>query len=151
MPQRWTSSTVLVPAEAPQLRSMEKVLTELAVLNIKTDINPDSLLSDFMRNFDSRTLREKYLVNTTYFKELVQDKADSPEMRNHLINAILNGNIDSHSSVQDKDGDKKEYRYYEIKYTAETPTAARDLLEGYINYVTTGGGAGAASAPEISG
>lgn len=137
MPQRWTSSTVLVPAEAPQLRSMEKVLTELAVLNIKTDINPDSLLSDFMRNFDSRTLREKYLVNTTYFKELVQDKADSPEMRNHLINAILNGNIDSHSSVQDKDGDKKEYRYYEIKYTAETPTAARDLLEGYINYVTT--------------
>ncbi|NJD00545.1 LPS O-antigen length regulator Wzz(fepE) [Candidatus Erwinia dacicola] len=137
MPQRWTSSTILVPAETPQLRSMEKVLTELAVLNIKTDINPDSLLSDFMRNFDSRSLREKYLVNTTYFKDLVKDKADSPEMCNHLINAILNGNIDSYSSVQDKDGNKKEYRYYKIKYTAKTPTAARDLLEGYINYVTT--------------
>ena len=62
MPQRWTSSAVLVPAEASQLRSMDKILTELTVLDIKTDITPDSLLSDFMRNFDSRTLREKYLV-----------------------------------------------------------------------------------------
>lgn len=137
MPQRWTSSTVLVPAEAPQLSSMQKVLTELAVLNIKTDITPDLLLSDFMRNFDSRSLREKYLVNTTYFKELVQDKADTPELRNRLLNGILNGNIDSHSSIQDKEGNKKEYRYYEITYTAESPVAARDLLEGYINYVTT--------------
>jgi LPS O-antigen subunit length determinant protein (WzzB/FepE family) len=136
MPQRWTSSAVLVPAEASQLRSMDKILTELTVLDIKTDISPDSLLSDFMRNFDSRALREKYLVNTTYFKELVKNKADTPEMRNHLINSILQGNIVSHSSAQDKDADKKEYRYYEIKYTAENPIAARDLLEGYINYVT---------------
>lgn len=136
MPQRWTSSAVLVPPESPQLRSMEKILTELNVLDIKTNISPDSLLSDFMRNFDSRTLREKYLVNTIYFKELVKDKANSPEMRNKLINSILQGNIVSHSSVQDKVTDKKEYRYYEIKYTAENPVAARDLLEGYINYVT---------------
>ena len=116
IPQRWTSSAVLVPAEAPQLRSMEKILTELNVLDIKTDITPDSLLSDFMRNFDSRSLREKYLVNTTYFKELAKDKADTPDTRNHLVNAILQGNIDSHSSIQDKDAAKKEYRYYEIKY-----------------------------------
>ncbi|AXU97666.1 MAG TPA: LPS O-antigen length regulator [Erwinia persicina] len=136
IPQRWTSSAVLVPAEAPQLRSMEKILTELNVLDIKTDITPDSLLSDFMRNFDSRSLREKYLVNTTYFKELAKDKADTPDTRNRLVNAILQGNIDSHSSVQDKDAAKKEYRYYEIKYTAENPVAARDLLEGYINYVS---------------
>lgn len=137
LPQRWTSSAILVPADAPQLRSMDKVLNELAILDVKTEITPDTLLSDFMRNFDSRSLREKYLVNTNYFKELSKDKTDNAETRNRLINSILNGNIDSHSSIQDKDNDKKEYRYYEIKYSAETPTAARDLLEGYINYVTS--------------
>lgn len=136
LPQRWTSSAILAPAEAPQLRSMDKILTELSVLDIQTQISPDSMLSDFMRNFDSRSLREKYLINTTYFKELVKDKEVTPEQRNRLINNILQGNIESHSSAQDKDADKKEYRYYEIKYTAENPVAARDLLEGYINYVT---------------
>lgn len=136
MPQRWTSSAILIPAEASQLRSLDKTLTELAVLDIQTHITPDSLLSDFMRNFDSRSLREKYLINTTYFKELVIDKTVTPEERNSLINRILQGNIESHSSSQDKESDKKEYRYYEIRYTAETPVAARDLLEGYINYIS---------------
>lgn len=135
MPQRWTSSAILSPAEAPQLRSIDKILTELAVLDVQTTITPDSLLSDFMRNFDSRSLREKYLINTTYFKELVNNKQVTPDERNRLINRILQGNIESHSSAQDKESDKKEYRYYEIKYSAENPVAARDLLEGYINYV----------------
>lgn len=135
MPQRWTSSAILSPAEAPQLRSLDKILTELAVLDVQTTITPDSLLSDFMRNFDSRSLREKYLINTTYFKELVNNKQVTPDERNRLINRILQGNIESHSSAQDKESDKKEYRYYEIKYSAENPVAARDLLEGYINYV----------------
>lgn len=135
MPQRWTSSAILSPSEAPQLRSIDKILTELAVLDVQTTITPDSLLSDFMRNFDSRSLREKYLINTTYFKELVNNKQVTPDERNRLINRILQGNIESHSSAQDKESDKKEYRYYEIKYSAENPVAARDLLEGYINYV----------------
>jgi len=89
-----------------------------------------------MREFDSRSLREKYLVNTNYFKKLVSEKTDDAESRNRLINDILHGNIDSHSSVQDKEANKKEYRYYELKYTAETAVDARDLLEGYINYIT---------------
>lgn len=136
LPQRWTSTAVLVPAEPVQLRNINKILTELSVLNIKTDITADSLLSEFMRNFDSRRLREEYLVNTNYFKRLASEKTDDAESRNQLINDILHGNIESHSSVQDKEANKKEYRYYELKYTAETAVDARDLLEGYIHYIT---------------
>lgn len=136
LPQRWTSSAVIVPPEIQQMRMMEKTLNELTVLDIKTDITPDSLLSDYMRYFDSRDLREKYLVNTTYFKELVKDKELDATQRYQRVDGILTGNILSHSSAQDKDTDKKEYRYYELSYSAETPVAARDLLQGYINYVT---------------
>lgn len=136
MPQRWTSTAMLVPAEPAQLKNINNILTELSVLGIKTDITPDSLLSEFMRNFDSRSLREKYLVNTNYFKKLASEKTDDADSRHRLINDILHGNIDSHSSVQDKEADKKEYRYYDLKYTAETAVDARDLLEGYINYIT---------------
>lgn len=136
MPQRWTSTALLVPAEPSQLKHINNILTELSVLNIKTDITADSLLSDFIRNFDSRSLREKYLINTNYFKKLASEKTDDTESRNRLINDILHGNIESHSSLQDKEANKKEYRYYDLKYTAETAVDARDLLEGYINYVT---------------
>lgn len=136
MPQRWTSTAVLVPAEPSQLKNINHILTELSVLEIKTDITADSLLSDFMRNFDSRSLREKYLVNTNYFKKLAALTTDDEESRNRLINDILHGNIESHSSVQDKDANKKEYRYYNVEYSAETAIDARDLLEGYINYIT---------------
>lgn len=133
---RWTSSAIIVPPTAKELRTMDKTITQLAVLGIDTAITPDSLLSDFMRNFDSRDLREKYLVNTNYFKELVKEKEGAAEDSSRLIDAILDGNIVSHSSGQDKADDKKEYRYYSVSYTAENPVAARDLLEGYINYVT---------------
>jgi len=133
---RWTSNAIILPPSAKELRSMDKTITQLAVLGINTDITPDSLLSDFMRNFDSRDLREKYLVNTNYFKELLKQKHVLPQETSRLIDSILDGNIDSHSSGQDKAEDKKEYRYYNVSYTAENATAARDLLEGYISYVT---------------
>lgn len=136
IPQRWTSTAMLVPAEPSQLKTINTILTELSVLDIKTDITADSLLSDFMRDFDSRSLREKYLVNTNYFKKLASETTDDAESRNRLINGILHGNIESHSSVQDKEANKKEYRYYDLKYTAETAVDARDLLEGYINYIS---------------
>lgn len=135
-PQRWTSTAVLVPAETSQLKNINNILTKLSVLNIQMEVTPDSLLSDFMRNFDSRNLREKYLVNTNYFKNLASEKTDDAESRNQLINDILQGNIESHSSVQDKEANKKEYRYYDLKYTAENAVNARDLLEGYINYIS---------------
>ncbi|KOC90499.1 LPS O-antigen length regulator Wzz(fepE) [Winslowiella iniecta] len=133
---RWTSHAIIVAPSPKELRSMDKTITQLAVLGISADITPDSLLSDFMRNFDSRDLREKYLVNTHYFTQLVKEQQGSPQETSRLIDTILDGNIASHSSGQDKAEDKKEYRYYKVSYTAENATAARDLLEGYISYVT---------------
>ncbi|QGU86308.1 LPS O-antigen length regulator Wzz(fepE) [Erwinia sorbitola] len=133
LPQRWTSSAMLSVAEAAQLHSMEKMLTELQVLDIDTKITPASLLTDFIRNFDSPRLREQYLVGTAYFKQLAKGLEQSPEERNRLINSILSGNIESQSSSDSK----KEYRFYEVKYSANSAPAARELLQGYINYVTS--------------
>lgn len=134
MPQRWSSTAVLIPPEAPQMRGMEKILTQLSVLDVKTDITPDKLLSSFMNNFDSFNLRKEYLVNTNYYKNLVKGREQDVDFNNRMISTILNNDITTHSSVQDKD--KKEYRYYLLQYSAQNPAAARDLLEGYINYVT---------------
>ncbi|WP_455811377.1 LPS O-antigen length regulator Wzz(fepE) [Pseudomonas graminis] len=130
---RWTSRAILIPPEAAEMHGMKKVLTGLAVLDIETKITPDTLLSDFMRNFDSRSIREKYLINTAYFKHLTQSKKLTPLQRNQLINGILEGNITSRSSEQDKS--KKEYRYFEVAYSAKNGTIARDLLAGYIRFV----------------
>lgn len=135
MPQRWTSKAVLVPADSSQLKNINDTLTKMSVLDIKTDITADSLLADFMRDFDSQRLREKYLVNTRYFKKLEALTAGDEESRNRLIHDILQGNIESRSSIKNKEANKKEYLYYDVEYSAETAVDARDLLEGYINYV----------------
>jgi len=137
LPQRWTSSAELIIPQATQLQGMDKMLAALEVLDIQSDISPGSLLSEFMRNFDAYNLREKYLVSTDYFKQLSKNKANTPEMRHRLINAILQGNISSRSSLQDKAANQKEYLYYDVTFSAENPVVARDLLQGYINYVTT--------------
>lgn len=137
LPQRWTSTAELIMPQTTQLQGMEKILAALDALDIKTDISPDSLLSEFMRNFDAYTLREKYLVSTEYFKQLSKNKTNTPESRRRLIDSILQGNISSYSSSQDKGADQKEYRYYSVTFSAENPVVARDLLRGYINYVTS--------------
>ena len=134
LPERWTSRAILIPPEAAEMNGMKNVLTGLAVLDIETKITPDTLLSDFMRNFDSRSIREKYLVNTAYFKDLTQSKKLTSLQLNQMINTMLEGYITSRSSEQEKS--EKEYHYFEVAYTAKNGAIARDLLAGYIRFVT---------------
>lgn len=137
LPQRWTSTAVIVSPGDEQIQVLDKITTNLSVLDIKLDINSDYLLSTFKQNFDSQDLREQYLVNTEYFKRLMRDKPEDGLEKRALIERIVNENITSVSPLRDKGDNDKEYRYYKLSYSAMTATDARDLLQGYINYVNS--------------
>ncbi|MCW6567697.1 LPS O-antigen length regulator Wzz(fepE) [Yersinia ruckeri] len=135
LPQKWTSTTIIVPPSDEQLQVLDKITTNLAVLDIKVGITSDYLLSTFKQNFDSQDLREQYLINTDYFKKMMKDSPEDATERRKLIENIVNNNIGSINPLQDKSESGNEYRYYKLSYSASTAVDARDLLQGYINFV----------------
>ncbi|CNH12934.1 LPS O-antigen length regulator Wzz(fepE) [Yersinia pekkanenii] len=132
LPQQWTSTAIIVKPGDELSHVLDKITTDFSALNIDIGIDSDYFLSTFKQNFDSQDLRVKYLVNTNYFKKLMENHIDDEAYKNALIDNIVNNNI---SSQTNKDGSGSEYRYYILSHSAATATDARELLQGYINYV----------------
>ncbi|QGU86307.1 Wzz/FepE/Etk N-terminal domain-containing protein [Erwinia sorbitola] len=130
LPQRWTSTAIIIPPQAEELQGMVETLSGFSVLEINTKITPELLLSDFMHKFDSRQIREKYLINTPYFTQKAANV--KAEHVNLLIDQVLNGNMTSRKSVLNKNDLQR--NYYEVAFSANSAAAARDLLSGYIRF-----------------
>nr|CAD62220.2 Chain length determinator [Yersinia similis] len=137
LPQKWTSTAIIALPGDEQVQVLDELVTNLTVLDIKVDVSANYLLSTFKQNFDSQDLREQYLVNTNYFKRLMKDNPEDGLDKRALIERIVNENISSVNPVKDKTEGDNEYRYYKLSYSASTPTDARDLLQGSINYINT--------------
>nr|AEP25479.1 O-antigen chain length determinant [Yersinia pseudotuberculosis] len=137
LPQKWTSTAIITLPGDEQIQVLDELITNLTVLDIKVDISANYLLSTFKQNFDSQDLREQYLVNTNYFKRLMKSNPEGGLDKRALIERIVNENIASVSPLKDKTERDDEYRYYKLSYSASTPTDARDLLQGSINYINT--------------
>ncbi|EOG6954832.1 LPS O-antigen length regulator Wzz(fepE) [Yersinia ruckeri] len=137
LPQKWTSTSIIVPAGEEQLQVLDKITINLAVLDINLGITSNYLLSTFKQNFDSQDLREQYLINTDYFKQMMKDSPEDAIERRAVIENIVNNSIGSINPIKDKSGNDNEYRYYKLSYSASTAVDARDLLQGYINFVNS--------------
>ncbi|AHK20219.1 chain-length determining protein [Yersinia similis] len=137
LPQQWTSTAIIVPPGDEQIQVLDALISNLTVLDIKVDVSANYLLSTFKQNFDSQNIREQYLVNTNYFKRLMKDNPEDGLDKRALIERIVNENISSVSPLRDNSEGDNEYRYYKLSYSASTPIDARDLLQGYVNYVNT--------------
>ncbi|PJG63450.1 LPS O-antigen length regulator [Yersinia kristensenii] len=135
IPNQWTSTAIVIKPSDESIQVLDKITTDLAALDVIIDVDADYLLSTFKQNFDSRDMRAEYLVNTNYFKKLMAENPQDEVRRKYLIEKIINQDISSVSSQQDKSDDKSEYRYYKLSHKAETASDAHDLLLGYINYV----------------
>ncbi|WP_145531317.1 LPS O-antigen length regulator Wzz(fepE) [Yersinia kristensenii] len=135
LPSQWTSTAIVVKPSDESIQVLDKITSDLAALDIAIDIDADYLLSTFKQNFDSRDMRAEYLVSTNYFKRLMEKNPQDELQRKYLIEKIINQDINSISSQQDKADDKSEYRYYKLSHKADTANDAHDLLLGYINYI----------------
>lgn len=135
IPNQWTSTAIVIKPSDESIQVLDKITTDLAALDVIIDVDADYLLSTFKQNFDSRDMRAEYLVNTNYFKKLMAENPQDEVRRKYLIEKIINQDISSVSSQQDKNDDKSEYRYYKLSHKADTASDAHDLLLGYINYV----------------
>ncbi|ETS33141.1 LPS O-antigen length regulator [Photorhabdus temperata] len=134
MPQKWTSSASVIQPQLEEIQPLKNILTKLEVLSLQSSVTSSSLYDNFVNNFNSRVLREEYLVNTEYFKNLIAESDDhSPLAKRKLIEKIVNNNISSSSKVE-KEGESGETK---LAFSAGTAEDAYNLLNGYISYVSS--------------
>ncbi|MBD2791003.1 LPS O-antigen length regulator Wzz(fepE) [Xenorhabdus szentirmaii] len=132
LPQKWSSTAVVVQPRAVGFQPLQKVLTDLQVLNIESGISQKLLYERFLGDYDSRVLREEYVVNTDYFKALVaKNKVNTEQERRKLIEQIIN----SISIPKKKNNDDENIST--LSFSADNAQDAYNLLAGYIKFVSS--------------
>lgn len=130
LPEKWTSQAIITYIDENQLQPLELLSSQLNLFDIFLNFNENYLLSLFIQLFNSNVFKEKYLLNTSYFQELIKDH---PENKNQFIFDIIK-NIDIKFSKTDKINNSK---IYTLSYSADTAKNAQNLLNGYINYISS--------------
>lgn len=135
LPQKWTSSSVIIAPTDSESMSLDNLLGELKMAGVDSGIDENYLLTTYMQFFDSRILRDGFLQQTDYLKMLMKKNPNDEYKKRSLLDLISTNNITTESNANDKPASTKAYNYFRLKFSAQTPDAAKDLLQGYINYV----------------
>lgn len=135
LPQKWTSTSVIVAPTEFETLELDNLLDELHTLGVETGIESDYLLTTTMQFFDSRVLREGFLQDSDYFKMLMRKYPDNEFEKRRLLDDISTNNISISGNAEDKATGTKTYRYLRLKISARSPDAAKILLQGYIDYI----------------
>lgn len=135
LPQKWTSQAAITKPMLEEMRQLQSTLSELSLVDVDTGVNGSSVYQKFINDFNSRVLREDYLVNTDYFKNLVAKKENPSELdKRRLIENIVTKDI----SLKMPDAKDEEFSgEVKLSFTAPTPNEAYDLLSGYIRFIST--------------
>ncbi|WP_318392461.1 LPS O-antigen length regulator Wzz(fepE) [Enterobacter sp.] len=136
LPQKWTSSAIITPAEPAQWRDLELTLNQLQVLDVKTEFNRDEVFNLFIKNFGSRTLMHEYFVSSPDVMGKMKEASIDPlELQRALVRLADNMKFsDIAKSKSDKDS-AVPYRAWNLSFTAPTREEAQAVLQGYIDYV----------------
>ncbi|PHM63055.1 LPS O-antigen length regulator Wzz(fepE) [Xenorhabdus ishibashii] len=136
LPQKWTSTAAVVKPDLEEFQPLKNALTDLHVLNIDPKVTEGSMYKRFIENYNSRVLREEYLVNTDYFKALLaKDNHHSEQEKRKLIETIVNKNIEM--TLPKKEKDDEIIDEVKLSFSAGNAEDAYNLLSGYIKFVSS--------------
>lgn len=137
LPQKWTSQAAITKPMLEEMKQLRATLTELSLVDVDTGVNGSSVYQKFINNYNSRVLREEYLVSTDYYKSLLA-KMEDPTLldKRRLIETIVTKDINLKAS-DDKKSEDEFSGEINLSFTAPTPEEAYDLLSGYIRFIST--------------
>ncbi|EFO1359726.1 LPS O-antigen length regulator Wzz(fepE) [Escherichia marmotae] len=137
LPQKWTSSAVITPAEAVQWQDLEKTFTKLRVLDLDVNIDRGSVFNLFIKKFQSVSLLEEYLRSSPYVMDQLKE-AKIDELDLHRAIVALSEKM---KAIDDNASKKKDeptlYTSWTLSFTAPTSEEAQTVLAGYIDYIST--------------
>jgi len=134
LPQKWTSEAVITPAEQTQWHALQRVLMELQVLDVEAPVNQADVFNQFIKTFSSQSLQEEYFSNSSYMKSHYPDLTpDSLEFQRAVVRLTEKVKIVDNASP--KSPVEAPFTSWTLGFTASTADDAKEVLEGYIDYV----------------
>lgn len=135
IPRPWTSQSIVTPAENVQWQVLNEKLTDVVALDITPGIEQDSIFNLFIKKIKSHDEFGKYLLTTDYIKNKIAQKKLSNSDVQKLI-AQMSNNMSAQDNTADKNSEKLPFSSWTLKFSAETAEDARELLQGYISYIS---------------
>ncbi|WP_311754064.1 LPS O-antigen length regulator Wzz(fepE) [Proteus columbae] len=137
LPQKWTSQAAITKPMLDEMKQLRATLTELSLVDVDTGVNGSSVYQKFINNYNSRVLREEYLISTDYYKSLLAKMENpTPLDQRKLIEEIVTKDINLKAS-DDKKSEDEFSGEINLSFTAPTSEEAYDLLSGYIRFIST--------------
>lgn len=137
LPQKWTSQAAITKPMLDEMKQLRATLTELSLVDVDTGVNGSSVYQKFINNYNSRVLREEYLISTDYYKSLLAKMENpTPLDQRKLIEEIVTKDINLKAS-DSKNSEEEFSGEINLSFTAPTSEEAYDLLSGYIRFIST--------------
>lgn len=137
LPQKWTSQAAITKPMLDEMKQLRATLTELSLVDVDTGVNGSSVYQKFINNYNSRVLREEYLISTDYYKNLLAKMEEpTPLDQRKLIEEIVTKDINLKAS-DSKNSEEEFSGEINLSFTAPTSEEAYDLLSGYIRFIST--------------
>lgn len=134
-PKTWTSQSIITPAENVQWQVLNEKLTDVVALDITPGLEQGGIFNLFIKKFKSHDEFEKYLLTTDYIKNKIAQNTLNDIDTRKLINKISD-DISAQNNADGKKNESEPFSSWTLSFSADTPTDARSLLLGYINYIS---------------
>ncbi|HDS9358378.1 TPA: LPS O-antigen length regulator [Enterobacter chengduensis] len=135
LPQKWTSKSVITPAEQTQWNPLRQMLVSLQVLDIDVKVSRAEVFNLFIKKFQSQSLLEEYMTSSPYvMAQLNEADVDPLELHRAVVN--ISDRMKAADNTQAKDADKAPYASWTLSFTAPTAGDAQAVLDGYIKYIS---------------
>lgn len=135
LPQKWTSTAMITPAESSQWREMERTLTQLKVLSVDVALDRNDVFNQFIKAFNSRSLMEEYFLASPDVMGKMKEADMSPlELQRALVQ--LATNMKAADNAKLKNDIDLPYTAWVLSFSAPTGQEAQAVLQGYIDFVT---------------
>jgi LPS O-antigen subunit length determinant protein (WzzB/FepE family) len=134
LPQKWTSTSVITPAERTQLVPLNTLLATVQVLDVDVNVDSNSIFNLFIKKFNSSVLLEEFIKSSPLLmSQLDGVKVDPMD----LHRAILS--VSEKMKAVDDASNKKEpttpYNSWTLSFTGPQPGEAQNILAGYMQFV----------------
>lgn len=135
LPQKWTSQTIVTPAESVQWQGLERTLTALRVLDMEVSVDRGSVFNLFIKKFSSPSLLEEYLRSSPYVMDQLKG-AQIDEQDLHRAIVLLSEKMKAVDSNVGKKNETSLFTSWTLSFTAPTREEAQKVLAGYIQYIS---------------
>lgn len=136
LPQKWSSQAVVTPPEASQLIELRRAMVELTVLDVATNVDAEHVYLNFLKDFDSQALREEYLANSDYVKQLVSAENADDKVKLHRAIQETSAKFKAVNNADPKLANATSWSSWSLSFTGPNAEESRDVLDGYIRFIT---------------